>query len=59
MNKLLKKKKEKKEDKKGFLIKNSRKCRGVFISWVCRPGPTNFWFDHSAVCNKLCVVGVS
>ena len=22
-------------------------------------GPTNFCFDHSTACNKLCVVGVS
>ena len=29
---------------------------------VLRPvglGVTNFWFDHSTPCNKLCVVGVS
>ena len=25
---------------------------------TCRPESTNFWFDHSTSCNKLCVVGV-
>ena len=29
------------------------------IKGVANPGPTNFWFDHSFVCNKLSVLGVS
>ena len=32
--------------------------RGVASPKTCRPGPTNFWFDHSTVCNKLCTGGV-
>ena len=31
---------------------------GVAIPVTCRPESTNFWFDHSTACNKLCVVGV-
>ena len=26
------------------------------VNYACASRPTNFWFDHSAVCNKLCVV---
>ena len=33
--------------------------RGVASAQSCRPGPSNFWFDHPTACNKLCVVGVS
>ena len=39
-----------------YLWKNT--SRGVASPKTCRPGPTNFWFDHSTVCNKLCIVGV-
>ena len=31
---------------------------GAAIPVTCRPESTNFWFDHSTACNKLCVVGV-
>ena len=33
--------------------------RGVASPQPCRPGPSNFWFEHSTACNKLCFVGVS
>ena len=33
--------------------------RGVASPQPRRAGPSNFWFDHSTACNKLCVVGVS
>ena len=33
--------------------------RGVASLSTCRPGITNFWFDHSTSCKKLCVVGLS
>ena len=33
--------------------------RGAASPKTCRPGPTNFWFDHTTACNKLGVVGVS
>ena len=33
--------------------------RGVASRKTCRLGHTNFWFDHSTACNKLCVVGLS
>ena len=32
--------------------------RGVASPQPCRPGPSNFWFDHSTACNNLCVAGV-
>ena len=25
--------------------------KGVASPWTNRPGPTNFWFDHSTACN--------
>ena len=25
--------------------------KGVASPWTYRPGPTNFWFDHSTACN--------
>ena len=39
-----------------YLWKNT--SRGVASSKTCRPGPSNFWFDHSTICNKVCIVGV-
>ena len=33
--------------------------KGIASPYTYRPGPTNFWFDHSTICNKLCIVGES
>ena len=39
---------------------SQRNCQGCSQP-ILRPvnRPTNFGFDHSATCNKLCIVGVS
>ena len=42
-----------------FMDRDKVEVRGVACQRTCRPGPTNFWFDHSTACNKLCVVGLS
>ena len=41
--------------------KGTTYVRDVASPHTCRPGPINFWFDHSTACNtsKLWVVGVS
>ena len=37
----------------------SSPSRDVASPLTFGPGPTNFWFNQSTACNKLCVVGVS